>query len=96
MADSQEPIGMTLVREYRTVGRQNLKRPPPVGRHDLHLRDGSPTHLKIFNPELFLSKGNIGLKKLPEDCFILFQWEGMCLFLCRLDTPEKGDARGVR
>jgi hypothetical protein len=24
---------------------------------------GSPTHLKIFNPELLLSKGNAGTKK---------------------------------
>jgi hypothetical protein len=23
---------------------------------------GPPTHLKIFNPELFLSKGNLGTK----------------------------------
>ena len=57
MADSQEPIGMTLVREYRTVGRQNLKRPPTIDRRGPPVEgwEHQPT-FRIFDPELFLYK----------------------------------------
>jgi hypothetical protein len=38
-----------------------------------------PTHLKIFNPELFLSKGNIGTKNGAET-------EGKALQRCLIST----------
>jgi hypothetical protein len=33
---------------------------------------------------------------VAEDCLVWPQWEGMYLFLWRLDAPENVDASGVR
>jgi hypothetical protein len=49
------------------MGRENLKRPPPADRYGPSGRMGPPIHLKMFNTELFLSKGNAGTKKWNRD-----------------------------
>ena len=37
-----------------------------MDKHDPQLRDRALTHLKVFNPELILSKGNAGTKNEAE------------------------------
>jgi hypothetical protein len=48
---------------------------------------GPPTHLKIFNPELFLSKGNAGTKRGTETEGTAIQQNITCSFTSQL--PEK-------
>ena len=48
--------------KYPTKGRGNLKRPPAVDRYNPQLRNRNNHQHKIFNPQLFLYKGNTETK----------------------------------
>ena len=53
--------------KYPIKGKENLYRPYPEVRHGPPGRGlGPPTHLQKFNPELLLSKGNMGTKSGTE------------------------------
>jgi hypothetical protein len=59
----------------------------PVDRHGPQLRDGATTHLKNFNPEMFLSEGKTGTKNGTETEVYAIQKLPHLGNLYRLQTP---------